>query len=361
MKKESKVIIALLGIIATFVVGVVLDLLESVLLPLVVAIFLSYLFKPLIVWLKRRHIPTVVSLLIVFVTIAAVVSGLSFVLYSSIDSFIAEAPVYQERVNDLLGEVDTSVRSLALRFHLPLSEFDWRTVVDVSSITSILSSSLGTTVTFLGNVILVMLYMFFILASSGHMAAKLRMGFRREHSQQIASIIERIDLQVRQYILTKTFVSLITGTLTTLVLWIFGVDFALFWGFLAFLLNYIPNIGSLLAEVFPVLLAFLQFDSVITPLIIFLILLGMQTVMGNVVEPKMMSFTLNLSPLVILVALIFWGWLWGIVGMIIAVPMTAILKIIFENIDELTPLARLMGGSIKPEKEIPVADSASLP
>ncbi|MCB0712079.1 MAG: AI-2E family transporter [Ignavibacteriae bacterium] len=349
--KESKVIIALLGIIATFVVGVVLDILESILLPLVVATFLSYLFKPMVLWLKKRQIPTVISLLIVFVTIAGVLFGVSFVVYSSIDSFVAEAPKYQDRVNGLVAEVDATIRSLATSYGLPVSEFDWWSVFDVSSITSVLSSSLGTTVTFLGNVILVMLYMFFILASSGHMAAKLRMGFRREHSEKIATIIERIDTQVRQYILTKTVVSLITGVLTTLVLWIFGVDFALFWGFLAFLLNYIPNVGSLLAEVFPVLLAFLQFDSIVTPLIILIILVGMQTVMGNVVEPKMMAFSLNLSPLVILVALIFWGWLWGIVGMIIAVPMTAILKIIFENIDQLKPLARLMGGSITAKEQ----------
>ncbi len=347
--KESKVVIALLAVIATFVLGVILDLLESILLPLVVAVFLSYLFKPMVLWLKSRRFPTVVSLLLVFVTIAAVLFGVSFVVYTSIDSFIDEAPKYQDRVNVLAADLDGSVRSLAEKYDLPVTEFDWWSVFDVSSVTSILSSSVGTTVTFLGNVILVMLYMFFILASSGDMGAKLRTGFREEHSERIAGIIERIDRQVRQYILAKTLISLATGALTSLVLWLFGVDFALFWGFLAFLLNYIPNIGSLLAEVFPVLLAFLQFDSVVTPLIILVILVGMQTVMGNVVEPKMMAFSMNLSPLLILVALIFWGWLWGITGMIIAVPMTAILKIIFENIDELKPIARLMEGNIKPQ------------
>ena len=347
--KDSKVVIALLGIIATFVLGVILDLLESVLLPLVVAVFLSYLFKPMVIALKKRRIPTVISLFTVFITIAAVLLGVSFVIYSSIDSFVAEAPEYQARINAIAANVDSFIQGTAARFDIPVSDFDWRTMFDVSSITSILGTSLGTTFSFLGNVILVMLYMFFILAASGEMGTKLRAGFKEEYSEKIAVIIERIDEQVRQYILTKTLISLATGAMTTLILWIFGVDFALFWGFLAFLLNYIPNVGSLLAEIFPVLLAFLQFDSFITPLIILVLLVGTQTVIGNVVEPKLMAFSLNLSPLVILVALIFWGWLWGITGMIIAVPMTAILKIIFENIDELAPLARLMGGSIEPK------------
>ncbi|MCE2504235.1 MAG: AI-2E family transporter [Chlorobi bacterium] len=347
--KDSKVVIALLGIIATFVLGVILYLLKSVLLPLVIAIFLSYLFKPIVIALKKRKIPTVISLLSVFITIAALLLGVSFVVYASIDSFVAEAPKYQTRINTIAAEADTLIRGLATEFDIPITDLDWRTMFDISSVTSILGTGLGTTFSFLGNVILVMLYMFFILAASGDMEAKLRIGFKEEYSEKIAGIIERIDEQVRQYILTKTLISLATGGLTTLVLWIFGVDFALFWGFLAFLLNYIPNIGSLLAEVFPVLLAFLQFDSFVTPLIIFVLLIGIQSVMGNVVEPKMMAFNLNLSPLVILVALIFWGWLWGITGMIIAVPMTVILKIVFENIDELAPLTRLMGGSTKPK------------
>jgi predicted PurR-regulated permease PerM len=156
-----------------------------------------------------------------------------------------------------------------------------------------------------------------------------------------------MDTQVRQYLLTKTLISLGTGALTTVILWIFGVDFALFWGFLAFLFNFIPNVGSLMAVVFPVLLAFLQFDTLVQPFLVLALLVGTQSTMGNIIEPKVMAFSLNLSPLVVLVALIFWGWLWGVVGMIIAVPMTAIIKIVFENIEDLQPLARLLGGPIK--------------
>ena len=343
---DRNIVIFLLAIIATFVVGVILYLLESVLLPLVVATFLSYLFKPLVIFLKRKRIPIVISLIVVFVSIASVCLGLSLVIYSSVDSFIAEAPKYQDRINSMVVGAQNFVTDMASRFNIPSHQLDWSAFLDVSSVTSILSTSLGSTLTFLTNTVLVLLYMFFILAASGDFAEKVRHAFIKSHSEKIGGVISRIDSQVRQYLLTKTLISLATGGLTALVLWAFGVDFALFWGFLAFLLNYIPNVGSLLAEIFPVILAFLQFEGIVTPLIILILLVGMQTTMGNVVEPKVMAFSLNLSPLVVLVALIFWGWLWGIVGMIIAVPMTAILKIIFENIEELSSLAKLMGGPI---------------
>lgn len=348
--KDSKVVIALLGIIATFVVGVILYLLQSVLIPLVVAAFLSYLFKPLVVFLQRRKVPTFISLILVFITIAAVLFGISAVIYASIDSFIEEAPKYQSRINAIAAGLNSEAMSLAERYDLPLESFDWRSIVDVSSLTGMLGAGLGTTVSFAGNMILVLLYMAFILGATGDFAEKVRLSFRKSYSATIGAIVGRIDEQVRQYILAKTLISLATGVLTTVVLLIFGVDFAIFWGFLAFVLNYIPNFGSLIAEIFPVLLAFLQFDSVVTPLILLAILVGMQTIMGNVVEPKVMAFSMDLSPLVVLVALIFWGWLWGLTGMIIAVPMTVILKIAFENIEPLVPIARLMGGPVRPDE-----------
>lgn len=345
--RDNKIVIILLGVIAVFIIGVILYLLKSVLLPLVVAIFLSYLFKPLMIYLKKRRIPVAVSLIAVLLVIGVVLFGLSLIIYSSVNSFVDEAPKYQTRVNEIASDLQAWMTETAARYDISTSELDWRSAFNVSSITSILGAGLGSTVTLLGNIILMLIYMFFILTSSGDLVHKIRHSFNKDQSEKVARIVTNIDKQVRQYLMTKTAISLMSGTITTVILLIFGVDFALFWGFLTFMLNYIPNIGSIVSEVFPVLLAFLQFDSFVTPLIIFALLLGTDTIMGNVVEPKMMAFSLNLSPLVVLVALIFWGWLWGVVGMIIAVPLTAILKIALENIEELEPLAKLMGGSLK--------------
>ncbi len=346
--KDTRVVIGLLAVLATFVLGVVLHLLQSVLIPLVVAAFLSYLFKPIVIFLQRRKVPTFISLILVFLTIGAVLFGISSVIYASVDSFVDEAPLYQEKINTIAMNLNDQLVSMGERFDIPVESFDWRSVVDVSSLTGMLGAGLGSTVSVAGNVILILLYLAFILGATGDFAEKARISFKKSSSEMIGSVVQGIDTQVRQYILAKTLISLATGVLTTVILMLFGVPFAIFWGFLAFVLNYIPNFGSLIAEIFPVLMAFLHFDSIITPIILLVILVGMQTVIGNVIEPKVMAFSLDLSPLVVLVALIFWGWLWGLVGMIIAVPMTAIMKIIFENIESLEPLARLMGGPVKP-------------
>ncbi len=354
---DSRVVIGLLALIATFVVGVVLSLLQTVLIPLVVAVFLSYLFKPIVIFLQKRRVPTFISLILVFITIGAVLFGISSVIYASVDSFVAEAPKYQDKLVGIAMDLNEEVADFGRKYNLPVENFDWASIVDVTSVTGVLGSGLGTTVNLAGNVILILLYMAFILGATGDFAEKARLSFNRKYSDTLGSIVGRVDAQVRQYLLTKTLISLATGFLTTIILLIFGVDFAVFWGFLAFVLNYIPNFGSLIAQLFPVLLAFLQFDSIVTPLILLAVLAAMQTTIGNVVEPKVMAFSLDLSPLVVLVALIFWGWLWGLVGMIIAVPMTAILKIIFENIEALKPLGRLMGGPVKPSETPHVLES----
>ena len=161
----------------------------------------------------------------------------------------------------------------------------------------------------------------------------------------MAEVLKTVDSQVRQYLVTKTLISLGTGILTWLVLLILGVDFPLVFGFIASVLNYIPNIGSTIAVLFPFALSLLQFESLGVPLGVILGLGGTQMVMGNVVEPRIMGYRLNLSPLLILVSLIFWGWLWGMWGMILAVPMMAAIKIVMENLDPVKPIAALMSGS----------------
>jgi AI-2 transport protein TqsA len=160
-------------------------------------------------------------------------------------------------------------------------------------------------------------------------------------------MIENIESRVRQYLITKTLISAATGLLAFLILWGSGVDFPLFWGFVTFLLNFIPSLGSLVAIIFPFTLSLLQFDSLERPLLVLILLSSMQMVMGNILEPKIMAFRLNLSPLVILVSLIFWGWLWGVWGMVLAVPIMSTVKIIAENIEGLQPIAVFMSGHLK--------------
>jgi predicted PurR-regulated permease PerM len=153
-----------------------------------------------------------------------------------------------------------------------------------------------------------------------------------------------ISKQIGQYLVVKVAISGTTGVLVWIILSLLKVEFALTWGALAFFLNFIPSIGSIIASIPPVLLAVVQYyPSVWTPVLTAVALLLVQMTMGNIIEPKIMGDNLNLSPVVILLALIFFGWMWGIVGALLSVPIAAAIKIVCENIDALKPISILMG------------------
>lgn len=352
MKETAKFTLLTQSIIALFVVGVVLYELQTVLLPFFFAVFLSYIFKPIVLYLESKKVPMIVSLLLVSLAVAALLFGMSLLVYSSIASFIGELPKYETRLNSLVSESVAMIEHTARKMHVDISGYAWTDLIQVTSITAIVTSSVGSFIVYLSNFVLVMLFMFFILAGSGQIAEKLKNSLSDERSTQFAAIIENIDKQIRQYLFAKTLISIATGVVTYLVLLLFGVDFPLLWGFLTFILNFIPNIGSAASTVFPFLLAFLQFDSFTRPILILLLLIGVHNIIGNVLEPKLLQRSLNLSPVLVLVSLLFWGWLWGVWGMVLAVPITSIIKIMCENVEVLHPIAALMSGTIVRKKKV---------
>ena len=145
-----------------------------------------------------------------------------------------------------------------------------------------------------------------------------------------------------------TFVNLLQGIIFGTILWMFGVDFYFVWGFLCFFSHYVPNFGSLISTILPGLLAFLQFDNIITPIIIIILLIVVQNVIGNILEPKYLGDQLNLSPLLLLVSLIFWGYVWGIVGMILSVPIMSMLKITLSKFENTKSISILMSYNKEP-------------
>ncbi len=340
--RDLKVIAVLLGVLTLFAIGVVLRELQSVLLPFVIAVFLSLIFKPVVLVLTRRRVPMAVALVVVAVLIAGLLFGVSMIITASVESFIATLPRYQSRLDGLITSLAGTAVALITQLGYRPEDLRITDAISASSITAAVGASLGTILGLLSDLFMVLLFMIFILAGSGQLSRKIEGAFEDEHARSMASIIAAIDEKVRQYLVTKTLVSAGTGALCSLILWIVGVDFPLLWGFITFLFNYIPNFGSLLSVVFPVILALVQFDSPTPALVALVLLVVMQNLMGNILEPRLMAFSLNLSPVLVLVSLIFWGWLWGVVGMILAVPIMSMIKIVFEHIDALKPVAALM-------------------
>ncbi|MEX1138149.1 MAG: AI-2E family transporter, partial [Bacteroidota bacterium] len=325
--------VVLLSIIAISIIGFILLELKAVLLPFVIAVLLSIIFSPIVTTLKKRNIPTALSLIIVLITFALVLFLVALLIYSSTESFINEIPKYEQRLARIVDGIVQSVNTTAAELDIDLQQVHWSQAFQLSSLAGALTSGIGSFLNFLANLFLMLLFMLFILAGSGDLGNKIRHAFADRRAIQLARMIANIESRVRQYLFTKTVVSAGTGIASFLVLWILGVDFPLVWAFLTFLLHYIPNIGSIIAIILPCALAFLQFDSAGPPVVTLILLSIIHMTMGNVVEPKLMAFQLDLSPLMVLVSLIFWGWLWGAWGMILAVPIMATIKIVFENVD----------------------------
>ncbi|MCH8245895.1 MAG: AI-2E family transporter [Bacteroidetes bacterium] len=346
--KNNNLLAVILGLIAVFVIGVVLLELKTVLLPFAISLLLSIIFKPVVLRLKKGRVPMAISLFGVLLIFFLVLFLLGWVVFSSTEALVETLPSYEAKISAFMFNIQASVLALAERFDIQVTDFRWTDAIEFSSITSVLTTGVGSFIKFLSTTFLILLFMLFILAGAGDLAGKVRMAFPEAQANRIGDVVATIDTKVRQYLVTKTLISLGTGLLTFLFLLALGVDFPLIWGLLAFVLNYIPNVGSVIAVLFPFFLSLLQFDTLVAPMLVLIILGGIQMLMGNVIEPRIMAFSLNLSPLLILVSLIFWGWLWGVLGMMLAVPLTATIKIITENIEPLKPLSVLMSGVIKP-------------
>jgi len=335
--RDNKIVTISLILIVIFICGVVLKLAIAVLFPFFLAVFLSFIMYPILDFFTRRRVPKTVSMIILLLITFFGLYLMSIIFYSAGKSFAAELPKYGDKI---LANID----SLQQRFVPPadIQPIDWSEHIDLRGIGSLLLATLGPFLSFVSKLFLVFFFLMFILAGRGRTKEKLKRALPPERNERVLDIIHNIDTQIQKYLIIKTFVSLITGALVTAVLLGFGVDFAITFGFFTFILNFIPSIGSVLATFFPVTIALLQFDSIWPAVWIFVLLTLIQQIMGNVIEPRIMGEGLGLSPLVVLFFLFFWGWLWGLPGMVLAVPVAAIVKIICANIPELEPVSILM-------------------
>ncbi|OGB99680.1 hypothetical protein A2V82_06470 [candidate division KSB1 bacterium RBG_16_48_16] len=342
---ENQIIIALLAVICVVCIGFILSVARSIVLPLALAVFLNYILNPFIGLFERLKIPSVISTLLAVLITFLVMVFLGIMISNSIESFAEELPKYEARINAI---TQNTLKILNIPPEAFKSATGWTkdpqiaAVLGDLSITGIMSSILGSVTTFLANFLLVLLFLLFILMGRNQLIHKLERAFEPNISKKVSGIILNINKEIQKYLIAKTLISLATGLLAMLVLSLFGVQFALIWGVLTFLLNFIPNIGSVIATILPLTIALIQFDKVIMVVWIALCLTSIQMVVGNIIDPKVIGRSLNLSPIVVLFSLMFWGWLWGLIGMFLSVPIAVMIKIIFENIKQLRFASVLM-------------------
>jgi AI-2 transport protein TqsA len=329
-------------ILALIALGATLHLMQPVLLPFVVALFLTNLFRPLVAWLRRMHVPMAVALLIVMLVVGGVMLALGLVAITSVQSLIAALPRYEARWNtEILPWMLSLLDSAPDAIRTQVRSLQWSNIVQVSAIVGVVFAGAGGFLSVVSNVGLILLYMLFILSGQGLFGRKLRDAYP-EHADELSAVIKRIDERTERYFITVTVMNLVTGIITLFVLWAFGLDLALLWAIVTFLVAFIPTIGSIITLALPILVAFLQFSNPITAVWLALTLIAVQFLWGSVLTPRLMGSRLDLSPLLVLLSLLFWGWVWGPWGMILSVPITSMIKIALESVPETKPIAVLM-------------------
>jgi len=256
----------------------------------------------------------------------------------------AAYPEYSARLTELLAQVTK-------RFNLPedwLSKVDWG-----GKLGAWLVGLSGSLISFMSTLVMVVIFLVFLLLGKPDFKYKLVKAFSKERGDQINQIVGAISSQIGRYLAVQFVLSFATGLCVWLALYLLGVDFAVTWGALAFFLNFIPNIGSIIASVPPILLALIQYYPNWWPAILsFVFILTIQMVIGNVISPKVMGDRLNLSPVVILFSLLLCGYLWGVVGALLSVPIASIVKIVCANIEPLRVVSVMMGSGEVYRKEV---------
>jgi AI-2 transport protein TqsA len=328
---------------AVFLIFVLKEL-RQIFIPFFIALFFYFMLNDTVKKLVERKIPKSLVLICLLLVIFICLFLFGLMIYTGASSFIDNFPAYSEKITRLSKSILTSLKLPILDVKQYIANIDWEKTFDPRQITALVSGTMGNFTNFIGNMLLVLLLLMFMLGEKVPMVTRIALALTKERGEELQRIVAAIDTRVQHYLFIKTLMSVATAALAALILLIGGVDFVIFSALLIFFLNYIPTVGSLAGTAFPVMIAFLRYGFCLRLVLITAGLMVMGFVMGNVVEPHVMGRNLDLSPIVIVLSLIFWGWLWGVVGMFLAVPVTSALKIIFENIPALKPLAAAMSG-----------------
>jgi len=322
----------------------VLKELRQIFIPFSIALLLYFMLNDMVHQLEKWRIPKALSLVGVLLIIFVCLYLFGLLFFTGASSFIENFPAYSEKITHVAKSVLANLKLPIIDVQKYMANIDWDKTFNPGQITALVSGTMGSFTSFLGNLLLVLLLLMFMLGEKVPMVARIARSLSPERGQELQRIVTAIDSRVQHYLFVKTLISLATAALAALILIVGRVDFIIFSALLVFFLNYIPTFGSLISTIFPVLITFLKYGFCLRLLLVTISLMAMQFIMGNVLEPQIMGKSMNLSPIVILLSLIFWGWLWGVVGMFLAVPVTSALKIIFENVPSGKPLAAAMSG-----------------
>ncbi|MFN4022537.1 MAG: AI-2E family transporter [Hydrogenophilus thermoluteolus] len=339
-ERTGQLPLPLFVIAALVVIGAGVQAVASWLAPLLVAVFLAMISVPPLVWLHRRKVPWGLGIVLLFVVVGFAVFQLFNVLELTARQLAANGPEYQSKWLSFYSGVQAWLAARGAPWESLLAELPTPSLAVIAQGARTLAAATGQVT---ANFALVLLAYVFLLLEVPTLTARFTAAFPRERRAQVR--MRRFLAAVNRYLVIKTSVSAATGLLAWGLLAWRGVDFALFFGVLAGLLNFIPTIGSIIAALPAVVLALLQY-GLIDAAVVAVGYLAINVVLGNVVEPRWMGQALGLSPTVVLVSLLLWGWLLGTVGAFLSIPLTMIAKLALESHPSTRGWAVLMGGAV---------------
>lgn len=312
--------------------------------PFLLSIFIAAIAAPPMFLLVKRGLPYWAAILAVTVAVVAISGIIISIVSSSLASLTTNLPDYQEKLKLLSGEFVTWLEGFGLQ--LPLETLT--NYLDPGKAMKMAGALIGSLGDMLASATLILLAVVFILLEAAGLPAKLRAALATPDTS--VERLRRIIDDINHYMMLKTLMSLLTAFLVWLWLKLLGVDFPVLWALVAFLLNYVPNIGSIIAAIPAVMLALVQLG----PQAAFWVAIGylvVNTLVGNIVEPRFMGRELGLSTLVVFLSLVFWGWVLGAVGMFLSVPLTMVLKIALDANPQTRPIAIMLGPEIHLSQE----------
>ena len=382
--ENNRALITLLSILTIIATGVVLKAAQVVVIPLVIAWLLSHLLTPPLNFMASKGVPrsiasTILILAMLFSTYLFGNFGIRQLrpLTGQIDEYQTQLIHISNKIssdfhnkftflngNDTpeptaevpeissppeppkLEAVPAITTNTMMTAELPpptqtpnlFAQLNWGAMVKL-----VLVTASGSVVSLARNLVLVTVVLFFLLLGKPYFRYKMLMIFNRHDAEQVRQMEKNISSDISRYLLVQFLISAVTGILVWLSLSLLEIDFAATWGMLAFFLNFIPTLGSIIASIPPILVAMVQYYPVLSkPILVLITLLAIQQIMGNFLTPKVLGDRLDLSPVTILVSLLFFGWMWGIVGALMATPLAVILKLLCAQIEMLRPLSIMM-------------------
>jgi AI-2 transport protein TqsA len=315
---------------------------RTIVIPVVIAASLAYVLSPAVSLLEKLKIPHALAVILVLLISFFIIGLIGYLLFAQANDLIQDLPTYWNNLIEYSTQLLSKFKGLlpqAGEFYLKSFQLK-----DLSGITKYLLSGISSTVSFFISLFLILFLTFFILNDQTMLKERLIRAFGKSEKETAENILAEINKQIQGFLLVKFGTSLALAIIFTLGLLIIGVDYAYIWGPIAGILNLIPYIGSIIGTLLPLIVAGVQFQAVMPMIWVLLLFVIFQNLEGYVISPKLIGDKLNLNPLAILISVMYWTWLWGAIGIILAIPITASIKVICDHVESLEPIGILLGG-----------------